>query len=95
MGTGKEHQIRIEGASGMNAEEVAKMKRDVEAHREFTLAAPRPSLGAKVAYTAWRHSLICTGYQTTALRGAQASWGQGRALAREPGLAKENRLPGW
>ena len=88
-------QILVQYGNKVPASAIAKLKRDLEAHREFTLAAPRPSLGDKVAYTAWRHSLICTGYQTTALRGAQASWGQGRALAREPGLAKENRLPGW
>ncbi len=34
LGTGKEHQIRIEGASGMNADEVAKMKRDAELHAD-------------------------------------------------------------
>ena len=34
LGTGKEQQIRIEGASGMNAEEVAKMKRDAELHAD-------------------------------------------------------------
>ena len=88
-------QILVQYGNKVPASSIAKMQRDVEAHREFTSAAPRPSLGNKVAYTAWRHSLICTGYQTTALRGAQATWGQGRALAREPGLAKENRLPGW
>ena len=88
-------QILVQYGDKVPAGAVAKIKHDVETHREFTLAAPRPKLGAKVAYTAWRHALICNGYQTTALRGAQASWGEGRSFAREPALAKEDRQPGW
>ena len=34
LGTSKEHKIRIENASGMNAEEVEKMKRDAESHAD-------------------------------------------------------------
>ena len=34
LGTGKEQKIRIEGASGMNKEEVEKMKRDAELHAD-------------------------------------------------------------
>jgi molecular chaperone DnaK len=34
MGTGKQQSIRIEGSSGMNKEEVERMKRDAEAHAE-------------------------------------------------------------
>ena len=34
LGTGKLQQIRIEGASGMNKEEVEKMKRDAELHAD-------------------------------------------------------------
>ena len=34
LGTGKEQQIRIEGASGMNKDEVEKMKRDAELHAD-------------------------------------------------------------
>lgn len=34
LGTGKEQHIRIEGASGMNKEEVEKMKRDAELHAD-------------------------------------------------------------
>jgi molecular chaperone DnaK len=34
LGTGKEQHIRIEGASGMNKDEVEKMKRDAELHAE-------------------------------------------------------------
>ena len=34
LGTGKEQKIRIEGASGMNKDEVEKMKRDAELHAE-------------------------------------------------------------
>ena len=34
LGTGKEQQIRIEGSSGMNKDEVEKMKRDAELHAD-------------------------------------------------------------
>ena len=34
LGTGKQQQIRIEGASGMSKDEVEKMKRDAELHAE-------------------------------------------------------------
>jgi molecular chaperone DnaK len=34
LGTGKQQQIRIEGASGMNKDEVEKMKRDAELHAD-------------------------------------------------------------
>jgi molecular chaperone DnaK len=34
LGTQKEHKIRIENASGMNAEEIEKMKRDAESHAD-------------------------------------------------------------
>ena len=34
LGTGKEHKIRIENSSGMNSEEIEKMKRDAESHAD-------------------------------------------------------------
>jgi molecular chaperone DnaK len=34
MGTGKQHQIRIEGSSGMSKDEVERMKRDAELHAD-------------------------------------------------------------
>ena len=34
LGTNKEQKIRIENASGMNAEEIEKMKRDAESHAD-------------------------------------------------------------
>src|SRR5205814_989635 len=33
-GTGKENQIRIENSSGMNADEIERMKKDAEVHAE-------------------------------------------------------------
>ena len=34
LGTGKEHSIKIEGSSGLNSEEIDKMKADAESHAE-------------------------------------------------------------
>src|SRR5204863_8659224 len=34
LGTGKQQQIRIEGSSGLNKDEVEKMKRDAELHAD-------------------------------------------------------------
>jgi molecular chaperone DnaK len=34
LGTSKEHKIRIENSSGMNAEEIERMKRDAESHAD-------------------------------------------------------------
>ncbi|MBX7103437.1 MAG: molecular chaperone DnaK [Gemmataceae bacterium] len=34
LGTGKENKIRIEGSSGMSADEIERMKRDAEAHAD-------------------------------------------------------------